>query len=739
MQNFRIPIDLSSDDKNIRINLEQEFDSLDILTLKLFNSDLYPRQCSNFGVIVGRVMLNNGFGVQNAKVNIFIPLNEVDRNRVEITQIYPFETVNDTFPNGLRYNLLPRSRNNKNKSHRAVGSMPDITDFVHYPQYSEVYEKYYKYTTVTNESGDFMIFGVPVGQHTIVMDFDIFDTKSFDITANDLVQQQTLNNSINNINKVIDNINNDPNKVPGFIHLGNENYIVDVKTNIDEMPNIFHQTKQITVSPFWGDGEQCDIGITRCDFKIDFKYTPTAVFFGFIHSPTRAFSIDDGYNNINLGSEIYAKNLNTNQNDGSIYPSQKMEIVVYRLDDNLTPGSRKRLGVFKASEFNGVFRLILPMYMDYNIINEFGDLVPTSDTKNGLPTKGYYSFEIYDLDDSWTNRRSANGGFVNNIIPGVRIPSNPNGDPFLGGWEGTWGGLFEYDLKNKKRKFYTVKTLYRKHDINNVLLPGDFVSFFPKLNENKKTAFWNHPIHYDDINTSDPEIIGSILIPRVKTEFNGSEFKRPFRIVNESWKPSDETFNEPLSSWEVYLGVGTKSTNGLNVGDVFSELFKPYDYITNDNRNIFGRIPTWNYGDNTTEIFNPTLYANQLSKKPGSNANEFGVHKAFNQVSDSDRTFGVFINSIKYNNSEPILETYIYDITDELPNLISDGVYSSYNKGNLTSNESSLDDVISISDSINNSNTSNTLNQYRGKYYYFGLWYGANSLYDIENNYFINE
>jgi hypothetical protein len=49
-------------------------------------------------------------------------------------------------------------------------------------------DKYYKYTAITNDSGDYMIFGVPVGSHNIMMDFDLFDTNSFELSANDLVE-----------------------------------------------------------------------------------------------------------------------------------------------------------------------------------------------------------------------------------------------------------------------------------------------------------------------------------------------------------------------------------------------------------------------------------------------------------------------------------------------------------------------------------------------------------------------
>jgi hypothetical protein len=762
-KNIRIPVDFSSNDKVINVNLEQEFDNLEILSLKITSSETYTRQCSNFGVVVGRVMFNSGFGVQNAKVNIFIPVTLEDKERPEILELYPFETVNDTYPNGVRYNLLPRVRNESNPSHRAVGNFPHETDFTHYPQYLEIMEKYYKYTTTTNDAGDFMIFGVPVGQHDIIMDFDVFDTSSFEITANDLVEQTSLNSSVEEIRALMlsnsldvkeNKVNR--NKVPNFIYLGNNNFEVEVKTNIDEMPNIFHQKKQITVSPFWGDDDFCDVGITRCDFKINFKYTPTAIFFGYIHSPSGGFTINSDYsfNITDRRPEIHAQDT-VRGITGDIYPYQKMEIVVYRLDDKLNLGSRERLGVFTGSYYNGVFRLSLPMYMDYYTTNEFGDLVPTTDTDKGIPTKAYYAFEMYDTDDAWTGRRLPWGGFSNQILPGVRIPSTSNGDVWLGGWEGTWRGLFEYDLIKRRRKFYTVKTLHKKHSIDNALLPGDFVGYFPQFNPNKASAFWNFPLAFNQVqNIDEPTIIGSILVPRFKTDYENGQLKRANKFLQEPWKDKSDTFDEWVNDWEMYLGIGVKLEGGKNSGSVYTELFSPKDFIKKNpdgtvNSNIFGDNNTWNFGDNTTTVFNASLYASDLARKEGSNANGNNVHKAYNQVAYENTTYGVFLNSVEYSNKESILEILIHDITDDLTDLIKDQVYSSYNKASISIDTLSvknvfLDDIseIFVEDQQQTITTTNTddqlsLNSYKGNYYYFGMWREANALYDIEKNYFV--
>lgn len=805
-RNIRIPVDLNSNDKVINVKLDQEFDNLEILSLKITSSDTYARQCSDYGVIVGRVMLNSGFGVQNAKVNIFIPITAEDSERPEITEIYPFDSINATYPNGVRYNLLPRVRNSTNSSHRAVGNFPDPSDFSHYPQYVEVIDKYYKYTTVTNESGDYMIFGVPTGQHDIIMDFDLFDTNSFELSANDLVEQISLNNSIEQLTTLLNanaNTNEDTedviylkngniirgtlvgqipnesyriktsdgsifiyeveeileitkevienaNRVPGFKYLGNNNYEVDLKTNLNEMPNIFHQIRQITVSPFWGDNDACDVGITRCDFRINYNYTPTAIFFGFIQAPSKEFYIEADYNPIGVTEIIDGKD-----NKTGLFPLQKLEVVVYRLDDKLTPGSRKRLGVYTGSYYNGIFRITLPMYSDYYITDETGELVPTNETTLGIPTKGYYAFEIYDTDDGFTNRRQAygnnGGGFFNYIVPGIRIPSTTTGDAFLGGWEGTWTGLFEYDILNRKRKYYTVKTIYKKHSNNNVLLPGNVVNCFPQFNPLKSNLYWNFPLSYDTLSEiSEPQIIGSVLVPRFQiTSFpielgkgsfaeNGVGITTPVRCLNEIDIDPSKTFNIKINDYEKYLGIGVKHGNGLNFGPVFTELFTDDDFIIAGDRSVFGEQATWNYGDNSTTVFIPSLYASSLARKKGSNANGQGVHKAFNQVVNEQYTYGVFINSVIFTNKEPLMEILIYDITDDLPDLIKDGVYSSYNKGTNIQNTQQRNNTEEIYVEGNQTAANTTLNNnsYKGNFYYFGLWKEANSLYDIEKNYF---
>jgi len=49
-------------DKNIRVNINQDFDFLEILSLKLRQEDVYTRFCADYGVVAGRVIVNGGYG-----------------------------------------------------------------------------------------------------------------------------------------------------------------------------------------------------------------------------------------------------------------------------------------------------------------------------------------------------------------------------------------------------------------------------------------------------------------------------------------------------------------------------------------------------------------------------------------------------------------------------------------------------------------------------------------------------
>ena len=174
-------------DKSINIQLDQDFEYLEILSLKIFQNEIYTRMCSDYGVVVGRVLVNGGFGVPNAKVSVFIPISDEDEQNPIISELYPYKTIDDLNEDGYRYNLLPYVKSYSN--HVPTGSFFDKEDVLLNQSWIEVYDKYYRFTVKTNDSGDFMIFGVPTGDQTLVMDVDLSDIGCFSLNPQDLIIQ----------------------------------------------------------------------------------------------------------------------------------------------------------------------------------------------------------------------------------------------------------------------------------------------------------------------------------------------------------------------------------------------------------------------------------------------------------------------------------------------------------------------------------------------------------------------
>ena len=77
-KSYRIRTDIGSkltdDYITVDANLVQDYDAFDILSVSIDSIDTYKLHNSNYGVVVGRVLANNGFGIPNAKISIFIAL-----------------------------------------------------------------------------------------------------------------------------------------------------------------------------------------------------------------------------------------------------------------------------------------------------------------------------------------------------------------------------------------------------------------------------------------------------------------------------------------------------------------------------------------------------------------------------------------------------------------------------------------------------------------------------------------
>lgn len=362
-KNIRIRTNVGNDnalsaednDKNIKVQLKQDFDFIEILSLRISQEEAYRRFCSDYGVVVGRVIVNNGFGVPNAKLSIFIPITDEDRMDEEIVDLYPFEVVNDKDVDGIRYNLLPKDK--QNECHSPVGTLPNKREIQDNDTMLEVYNKYYKYTTTTNEAGDFMIFGVPVGNHMLHMDVDISDIGILSQRPYDFISQGVPKEKFDSPTKFSSN------------------------SNLDNLPQIKTQNVGVNVVPFWGDTDNCEIGITRIDMDLNYNLRPSAIFMGSIFGDSEKDSI----NKRCRPRKDMGKICNTVTGEGSV------EMIRKRLDDSI---ERFDVEGGRVIDEDGTWSYQVPMNLDYVVTDEFGNLVPSEDSTKGIPTRARVRFRI---------------------------------------------------------------------------------------------------------------------------------------------------------------------------------------------------------------------------------------------------------------------------------------------------------------------------------------------------------
>ena len=73
---------ITNSDKYINVQLEQDVNTIEFLSMNIDTKDIYQNFNADYGVLIGRVVANGGIGIPNAKISIFIPLNEIGRAHV---------------------------------------------------------------------------------------------------------------------------------------------------------------------------------------------------------------------------------------------------------------------------------------------------------------------------------------------------------------------------------------------------------------------------------------------------------------------------------------------------------------------------------------------------------------------------------------------------------------------------------------------------------------------------------
>ena len=345
--------------KYIKVKLEQNFDFLEILSLKIDQKDVYQSFCADYGVVAGRISINSGYGVPNVKVSIFIPVDSRDADDESITEIYPFQTPypDEKNNNGNRYNLFPNVQ--QNLDHTPIGTFPTKREILDNKTAFKIHEKYYKYTTTTNSAGDFILFGIPVGNRTLHYDMDMSDIGFLSPRPYELITQGYKKEDFDG------------------------RFKFKTAEDIDSLPQVVSGNITLTIEPYWCDDLSTGriIGINRQDISIDsVKLTPTSIFFGSVFS-------DDEKDSINKNCRPRKRMGRMNEvitGGGSIHAigrTQNGTIESFELSSN-------------EIDDNGNWSLLIPMTLRRVVTDEFGALVPSNDPDTGVATETDLRFKI---------------------------------------------------------------------------------------------------------------------------------------------------------------------------------------------------------------------------------------------------------------------------------------------------------------------------------------------------------
>ena len=403
MQKHRISTNIGKEQK-VTVELKQDYDLLEILSLKFSQKDIYTSLCADYGVVCGRITANDGFGIPNARVSIFVEQKSTDTDDPVISALYPYtDPVAQRDDNNYRYNLLPSRK--QHGGHAPTGTFPDQSDILTREEVLEVFENYYSYTVKTNESGDFMIWGVPVGLQKIHVDIDLSDIGCFSLRPYDFIKRGK----------------------------GPENferyYKFKSSSDVDGLPQIVRFDKTIEVFPFWGNVDLCELGITRTDFDLSdrgIRIEPISLILTSTITDDNGDAVKrSGVIRMNTG---YKCNLQTTE--GKITAVRYTGKKVYGSDGvTLYP----ELEYFYPSETideDGSAMVVLPMNMEYVYTNEFGEQEITNDPNKGIPTTTTARFK-FSLDGS--NEKT---GTANYLVPQIReYNKNPDGSNWYGEYD----------------------------------------------------------------------------------------------------------------------------------------------------------------------------------------------------------------------------------------------------------------------------------------------------------------
>ena len=354
-KSYRIRTTVGGNDNVLNVKLTQTYDVLEVLSLKIDQKNSYKTFRSDYGVVIGRVFANGGYGVPNAKISVFVATENSDV--LEENILYPYTSTRSLGVDNVRYNLLPDFVDVA--CHQDVGTFPTKRYVLDNDDVIEIFDKYYTYTTTTNSAGDYMLFGIPTGVNTLHMDVDLSDIGVLSQKPRDFIYKGY------NIEQF-----DSPTKFKS-------------STNLSSLVQIMSDDKDVYVYPYWGDVSETDsdIAITRCDFELAYKFEPTCVFMGSVVTDT--------------GSNGLSKNCTPDEKSGQmselVAGAGTIEMIRKTFDNKVEQYS---VNGNQNIDENGIWCYQIPMNLDYIVTDEFGNIVPSNDPERGIPTRTRVRFRI---------------------------------------------------------------------------------------------------------------------------------------------------------------------------------------------------------------------------------------------------------------------------------------------------------------------------------------------------------
>jgi hypothetical protein len=367
----------------LNVKLDQDIDFLDVLSLSINQENLYKFHMANYGCVIGRVVANGGLGVPNAKISVFIKVTDETSSDVIKNILYPYSSPSTKNMDGIKYNNLLDEQ--INDCYQAVGTFKPKRMVLDNNTVLDIFDEYWKYSTVSNDAGDYMLFGLPLNNNTIHVDLDLSDCGFLSQKPRDMFYK-------------------------GY-NIEQFDSPVQFKkdTNLDNLSQIWRQDSSAFVYPFWGDEEEGEIGITRYDIDIAYKFESTCIFMGSV--------ITDGEDAVILKTCSPQKNMG---NMGSIVSRQgKIEMLRKSFDGIIETFQIKGDALIDG---DGVWCYQIPMNMDYVINDEYGNLIPTDNPNKGIATRAEVRFRFTIEEGKGSGRKRAQ----------YLVPMNPDIDPEKG-------------------------------------------------------------------------------------------------------------------------------------------------------------------------------------------------------------------------------------------------------------------------------------------------------------------